>query len=53
MEDNETRESVVVRAMIQATGGKFWDWPRYKQVAIVRRAMELLEDETVWKSVSK
>ena len=53
MADNETRESVVVRALIQATGGKFWDWPRDKQVTIVRRAMELLEDETVWKSVSK
>ena len=53
MADNETRESVVVRAPIQATGGKFWDWPRDKQVAIVRRAMELLDDETVWKSVSK
>lgn len=53
MADNETRESEVVQALIQATGGKFRDWSRDEQIAIVRRAMDLLEDETVWKSVSK
>lgn len=53
MTDNETRESEVVQALIQATDGKFRDWPRDKKVAIVRRAMELLDDETVWKSENK
>lgn len=53
MEGKKKQESFgeVVQALIQATDGKFRDWPRDKQVAIIRRAMDLLEDETVWKSV--
>lgn len=47
------QESEVVRALVQATQGKFWDWPVEKRIAVVDRAMALLEDEAIWASVSR
>lgn len=47
------QESEVVRALVQATQGKFWDWPVEKRIAVVNRAMALLEDEAIWASVSR
>lgn len=55
MEDKSKKkqESEVIQALVQATGGKFWDWSIDKRVAVLNRAMALLEDETIWASASK
>lgn len=51
--DDGTQEWAIVRALVQATGGRFFDWPIDTRVAVIERAIALLEDETIWASASK